>query len=134
MPKLTKYEVPTFEVPSISSIVSQNIPQPDFDNLWDDGESPYELLQKSAHNSEEQKKVMEQQLEPLKEIANSAKKQAESSESIAESAKMQSDIAVAKSKKADVVSWIALLVSIFVAFIEFVVNYDVIIAFIHRFI
>ena len=33
---------------------------------WDDGESPYELLHKNAHNSEKQRKILEKQIAPLR--------------------------------------------------------------------
>ena len=55
---------------------------------WDDGESPYELLHKNAHNSEKQRKILEKQIAPLKEIAKASK--------------VQASIALKKSKEADI--------------------------------
>lgn len=70
----------------------------------------------------------------LREQTNIASQHAKSSKEIADSSKLQADIAIKKANKADIKGIIALIISIFVAFIEFAVNYDEIIAFIKKFI
>ena len=94
---------------------------------------------------------LRKELEPLRELALSAKKLAKSSESRslsaeklassseaiakssesqAESAKVRADIAVHTSKKADIKGWIAVIVSVIGLTIEIVVNFPEISAFI----
>lgn len=51
-------------------------------------------------------------VEPLQDIAESAKKQAESAEKISKAAEVQAEIALKASKKADVKGWIAVIISI----------------------
>lgn len=83
-------ELPGFH-PKIN-VPKVNLPE------WEKGESPYELMQRNAHNAERQRQILEEQIKPLKEIANSAKRQADSAEQQADSAK---DIAAASKTQAD---------------------------------
>lgn len=93
---------------SLSSVI-KNLKMPNYTlPQYDEGESPYELLQKNAHNSEQQRRLLENQIEPLKEIANAAKRQADSAEEqassaneIAEAARIQACLAIDQSEKAD---------------------------------
>lgn len=82
---------------------------------WDDGESPYELLHKNAHNSEKQRKILEKQIAPLREIAKASK--------------VQANIALKKSKEADIKGWIAIILSSIALFFEFATNHSEIISF-----
>lgn len=70
----------------------------------------------------------------LKEQTNIANQHANSAKELADASKLQAGIAIKKAKKADIKGIIALIISIFVAFIEFAVNYDEIIYFIRKFI
>lgn len=86
------------------------IPESNYD-IWGDDPSPYELWEQAAQNSEKQRKILEEQIEPLKEIASSAKRQADSAE-------MQANLAVQKSHKADIKGWIAIIISILTFIME----------------
>lgn len=87
-----------------------HIPEPDYD-IWGDDPSPYELWEQAAQNSEKQRRILEEQVEPLKEIASSAKRQADSAET-------QANLAVQKSHKADIKGWIAIIISILTFIME----------------
>lgn len=108
---------PQIRIPEI------NIPE------WDEGESLYELMQKNAHNSERQRQILEEQIEPLKEIDSSAKRQADSAEQQAESAKSQAMSARKIAGKADIKGWIAIIISAIALFFEFILNREEIIAY-----
>lgn len=118
-----------WKIPDVTSLLSENeskyqteLP----DNPWGDHESPYELMKN--HN-----KLLEDQIKPLSELADSAKRQADSAESVANSAKrqadsagsiassskIQADLAVKQSQKADIKSWIAITISVFALLVEF---------------
>lgn len=85
------------------------------------------------------KSPIEQQLESIESIADSARKQAESSESIAYSAKdtanaatTQADIAVKTSKKADVKGWLAVIIAGLTLFVELTVHHNEVLEFINK--
>lgn len=59
---------------------------------------------------EREQQWRKEQIDPIKEIANSAKDEAESARKAA--------------RKADIKGWIALIVSIFVAIVDFIANFD----------
>ncbi len=108
---LKNIKIPNINVEPISHSSIPDIKFPE----WDDGESPYELLYKNAHNSEQQREILEKQIVPLKEIANASK--------------VQANLALKKSQKADVKGWIAIVISAIALFFEFATNYSEIISF-----
>jgi hypothetical protein len=81
-PEISKIEVPTYE----------------------EGKSPYELL-------ESQSAYLEKTSKELHDMAQSAKSQADSAKEIAESSKTQADVALKTSSKADIKGWIAVIIS-----------------------
>ncbi len=115
-----------WEIPDISSLLSEKealykmkIP----DDPWRDRESPYELMQK--HN-----RLLEDQIKPLGELADSAKRQADSAEAIAGASKIQADLAIKQSQKADIKSWIAIIISVCALAVEFMAYHKEIFSFI----
>lgn len=89
---------------------------------YDDGQSPYELLQKYSAD-------FDKTIPAIKELAESSKSQAESAAKIAESSKLQADTAYEVSKRADVKGWISLAVSIVCAFNEIAIHHSEIFGF-----
>ena len=110
----------------IANRVAKYIESPD---IWNDEDSPYDLLQKTADNSELQRKILEEQVQPLKEIANSAKSQAVSAGEQAQSANIIARAAEKTANKADIKGWIAIIVSVIGVAIEIICNYTKIIEF-----
>lgn len=65
-------------------------------------------------------------VEPLQDIAESAKKQADSAEKISKSAEVQAEIALKTSKKADVKGWIAVIISVLTFILEVLGRFKII--------
>lgn len=85
--------------------------QMDSPSIWDDEESPQELLK--AQNS-----YWKDQIAQIEKIASNSEIQATASKSISESAKTQADLAMQKAKKADIKGWIAVVVSVLAFIME----------------
>lgn len=84
---------------------------------YDDGQSPYELLQKYSAD-------FDKTIPAIKELAESSKSQAESAAKIAESSKLQADTAYEVSKRADVKGWISVIFAGLSLLIEFAVHHS----------
>ena len=90
--------------------------------IWEEGKSPIELLEKSANSTD----VLREQVTATKESTDVLRGQVETLKQMAESMRVQTELAVRKSKKADVKSWFAIVISIISALFTYIINQDVI--------